>query len=112
MTLVLAQRERGATRNIVIQNAAGDVITPGAHDLVRVRIGRQGQPDMLSVTSGTPTPAGSSITKGATNVARFDADDLDFAPGTYTMHVEFFDNADAAEWKEVDREVFHLEPTS
>jgi len=112
MTLVLGQRERGLTRNVQVLDAAGDVITPGVNDLVRVRIGRQGQPDVLSVTSGSPTVAGSKVTKGATNVVRLDADDLNFPPGTYTFFVEYFDNADAREWKEVDRECLVLEPTS
>jgi len=111
MTLVLGQKERGLTRNVEILKANGDVITPGVGDLVRVRINRQGQEDVLSVTSGTPTANGSSVTVGATNVVRLDADDLDFEPGTYTFFVEYFDNADAREWKEVDREVFVLEHT-
>ena len=111
MTLVLGQKGRGLTRNVQILDANGDVITPGVWDLVRVRIGRQGEVDVLTVTSGSPTVAGSSVTKGAVNKVRLDASDLTFAPGTYTFWVEYHDNADAAEWKEVDREVFVLEPT-
>ena len=110
MTLVMAPRERGITRDVVIRNAAGDAITPEVADLVRVRISREGQNDVLTVTSGTPTANGSRITKGATNRVRLDASDLDFDPGTYMLYVELFDAADASEWKEVDREVFVLLP--
>lgn len=111
MVLVLGQKERGLTRNVQVLDAAGAVITPGANDLVRVRINRQGQTDVLSVTSGTPTANGSKVTKGSTNVVDLVPDDLDFAPGTYTLFVEYWDNADAR-WKEVDRECLVLEHTS
>jgi hypothetical protein len=109
MTLILGQQNRGMTRNIVITNVDRDTITPGANDFVRVRIGREGQTDVFTVTSGTPTAAGSRITTGATNVLRIDADDLGFSPGTYTLFVDFFDSADLDEWKEVDRQDFVLE---
>lgn len=112
MTLILGQKERGLTRDVVIRNDAREAITPGRHDLVRARIGRNGQADVFSVTSGSATAAGSSMTKGATCRLRIDASDLSFDPGTYTLWIEYFDNADAREWKEVDREVFVLEPTS
>lgn len=103
------QQNRGGTRNVVIRDAAGAVITPGVNDLVRVRIGREGETEVFTVTSGTPTAAGSSVTAGAMNVLRIDATDLAFSPGVYTMYVDYFDNADAAEWKEVDRQDFCLE---
>ena len=42
----------------------------------------------------------------------FKLTDLDgIEPGTYTLFVDYFDNADAAEWKNVDRQVFVLEDT-
>jgi len=112
MTLILGQQNRGMTRNIVILDADGGTITPAMNDLVRVTIGRDGQTEVFTVTSGTDTAAGSSITKGATNVLRIDATDLNFDPGTYSFFVDFFDAADAQEWKEVDRQVFTLEPVS
>jgi hypothetical protein len=111
MTLVFVPQGRGITRNIVILDANEDPITPDAADLVRVRIGREGQADVLSVTSGTPTANGSRVTTGATNVMRLDAQDLTFPAGTYSLWVEYFDAADAQEWKEVDRQVFELEST-
>ncbi len=109
MTLVLAVRETGITRKFTIQDAVGADITPGANDLVRVTIGRQGETAKLSVTSGTPTANESSVTKGATNILRLDASDLDFDPGVYSMLTEYFDNADAREWKFVSRQIFFLE---
>lgn len=112
MTLVLGQNQRNITRNVVIVDAASNVITPGANDLVRVRIFREGRTDRLSVTSGTPTANGSRITTGATNQVRLDAQDLNIPVGVYTFLVEYFDRADAQEWKEVDRETLVIEPTS
>jgi len=111
MTLVLGQKERGLSRTIQIFDAGGEVITPGEHDLVRVRINRQGQPDVLTVTSGTPSANGSTVIKGSTNMVVLVSDDLDFAPGTYTLLVEYWDNT-SARWMEVGRECIVLEHTS
>jgi hypothetical protein len=110
MTLIYAYKGRGVTKDITINDGSGVVITPGTNDLVRISIGRVGEDALFSVTSGTPTGNGSSITKGATNRLRIDASDLeDMDPGTYTLFVDYFDNADAQEWKTVDRQVFVLE---
>jgi hypothetical protein len=110
MTLIYAYKGRGLTKDIVINSSGGTAITPGTNDLVRISIGRVGEDALFSVTSGTPTSNGSSITKGALNRLRIDASDLeDIDPGTYTLFVDYFDNADAQEWKTVDRQVFVLE---
>jgi len=114
MTLILAYKDRGLTRDFQIDGASG-VITPGTNDKVRVIIGREGKLGTdfadaeFSVTSDAATPAGSSITKGAQNTLRLDATDLQFSAGTYTLFFDFFDNADAGEWKNVERQVFVLE---
>ncbi len=113
MTLILAQQDRGLTRDIVIQNSAGATITPGANDQVRARILRLGQVPKLTVT-GTANGNGSVFTKNSpssgTNRLRIDATDLAaIDPGTYTLMIDYFDRADTSEWKTVDRQVFHVE---
>ena len=109
MTLVYAYKNRGITRDITIQDAAGNAITPGVNDKVRVSIGREGETPLLTVTSGTPTANGSSVTKGTKNRVRLDASDLNFAPGVYSLEVDYWDNADAQEWKVVELQTFFLE---
>lgn len=109
MALILAQQNRGKTIDITIQDAAGGTIIPGVNDRVRVTIGRIGRTPELEVESGTPTVNGSSITTGAANRVRLDASDLDFDPGEYSFIVDYFDNADAQEYKTVERQVFQLE---
>ena len=42
MTLVLAQQDRGLTREFTIQDAAGGNITPAAGDKLRITIGHAG----------------------------------------------------------------------
>ena len=112
MSLILAYQNRGLTRDLVITDADGDTIIPGTHDKVRVMIGREGEAMELTVVNDAPTVAGSTLTKGASNRLRLDATDLAvIEPGTYTLFFDFFDNADAAEWKNISRQVFHLEPT-
>jgi len=109
MSLIVLEQGLGKTINIVIVDADGAIITPGASDLVRIRIGRTGQDDVFTLTSGSPTAAGSQITPGGTNVVRFDAEDLaNIDPGVYTMWVEYYDAADALEWKLVEAQVVHI----
>ena len=112
MTLILAYQDRGKTVDLVITDSAGDTITPGANDKVRVLIGRERETAKLTIANDAPTVAGSTLTKGASNRLRLDATDLaGIDPGTYTLFFDYFDNADVAEWKNVSRQVFHLEPT-
>ncbi len=111
MTLILAYQNRRLVRDIAVQDSDGNPITPGSNDKVRVSIGREGATPIFTVTTGVQTVNGSNLTKGANNRLTIDAEDLAFDPGTYTMFVEFFDNADGAEWKNVDRQVFQLEST-
>lgn len=121
MSLILAYKSRGVTKDITITTAGGAVITPGANDKLRVVIGREGKLGVdfadaeLVVTSDAATANGSSITKNypseTKNRLRLDASDLNFEAGTYTLFVEYFDNADAQEWKNVSRQVFNLQDT-
>jgi len=120
MTLFLAYQNRGITKTITVTDSSGNTIVPGVNDKVRAIIGHEGRlgtnnaDAKLVVESGTPTAAGSSFTKDTTNgvnTLRLDATDLAFDPGVYTLFIDLFDNADAAEYKNVDRQVFVLEPT-
>lgn len=121
MALILAYKNRGLTRDLTIQNAAGETITPGANDIIRAVIGRAGMlgtdfaDAALVITSAAPTANGSSFVKGGgsdgSNRLRLDASDLNFAAGVYTLFISMRDNADAAEWKTISRQVFVLEDT-
>lgn len=117
MTLIYAYQDRGTTRDIVIRDADDAVITPGSNDNVRAIIGRLGEAAKLTVTGGSPTDNGSAFDKNfptnGTNRLRLDASDLAaIEPGVYTLIIDFFDNADSAEWKTVERQVFSLEETT
>jgi len=112
MTLIVAYQGRGISRDLTILDADGNTITPSAADNVRVIIGREGEVAQLTVIGGTPTANGSSLTKGATNRLRLDASDLDdIEPGVYTLQFDYYDSADAQEWKTVDRQVFCIRET-
>jgi len=112
MTLIYAQQARGFTKDFSINDTDGNDITPGANDKLRISIGRVGETAELSFTSDAATANGSVITKGVTNRMRLDASDLALIdPGTYTMIIDYYDNADAQEWKTVSRQVFVLEET-
>jgi hypothetical protein len=103
MSFIQAYQNRGSTHNITILNVDGDAVTPSSDDKVRVAIGREGQVPELLVTTDGATAHGSTLTRGAVNVLRLDA------CGVYTMVVEYYDYADAQEWKIVDKHVFVLE---
>ena len=109
MSLMRCDKSRGKTFDITIKDANSTVITPGANDKVRATILRSGETPVFTVTSGSPTANGSSVTKGSTNRLRIDASDLTFQPGTYTLIVDYYDNADAQEWKFVEKQTFYLE---
>ncbi len=111
MALVLAFRNRGITRDITILDADGNTITPGASDEIRAIIGHEGKTPKLTVTSATTTVNGSSFTKGETNRLRLDAQDLIFEAGVYQITIELLDDSDAADWKNIDRQVFSLQET-
>lgn len=110
MTLILAYKSRGITREITILDAAGDTITPGANDTIKAIVLRLGETPKLTVTSASATANGSSFTKGATCTLRLDNADLaTIDPGTYTLEIQLVDNADLQEPKVVQRQVFVLE---
>ncbi len=123
MSLIRAEVNRGKTIDITIRDGAGDPITPGANDVLRFIVGREGRLGVdnadaeFVVSSDAPTAAGSTFEKGggvgggANNRLRMDATDLNFSPGTYTAFTELIDNADAVELKTVSRQVFFLEDT-
>jgi hypothetical protein len=111
MSLILAYRSRGLSRDITIQDVDGNNITPGDSDKLRAIIGREGETAKLTVTSDDSTANGSSFTKGTNSRLRLDASDLDFAAGVYTLYVDYYDSGDAQEWKNVSRQVFVLEET-
>lgn len=114
-TIVSAYQNRGLTKDFTFQNTSGRVTVPGSSDLIRVLIGRIATINtapLLTVLSGSDTAAGSSFTKNTpergVHRLRLDATDLDFAPGTYSLLVDYFDAADASEWKTVSRHIFVL----
>lgn len=111
MTLIYAYQNRGLTREFAILDTNGDTITPGVNDEIRAIIQREGETAVLTVASDAPTANGSTFTKGAANVLRLDDADLGFDPGVYSLIIDYFDNADAGEFKNVDRQSFHLEAT-
>jgi hypothetical protein len=116
MTLIIEYQNRGRTRDVTINDAAGNAITPHGNDHIRAEIGREGEtPRKLSVSSepGGGTANGSTFTKGGggtptSHRLRLDAADLNFPPGVYMMFLDYFDAADANEWKTVDRQCFVL----
>lgn len=115
MSIIYAYKSRGLTKYLTVKDANGAAIAPGANDKLRVTIQRQGQDAVFTVTSGSDTASGSSLTKNSPsngkNTLRLDASDLSFPAGVYTFLFDYFDNADASEWKNIDRQVFVLEDT-
>lgn len=115
MSIIYAYKSRGLTKRLTIKDANGDAITPGANDKLRVIIQRQGQNAVFSITSGTDSDNGSSLTPNSPsngkNTLRLDAGDLSFPAGAYDFLFDYFDRADSSEWKNIDRQVFVLEDT-
>ena len=112
MSLIFCFQNRGKTIDFTLDDTDGNTVTPGMNDKLQITIGRLGETAKLTFTSDAATANGSSVTKGASNRLRLDASDLALIdPGTYTLMVDYYDNADAQEWKTVSRQVFVLEDT-
>lgn len=106
-SLVTAYKSLGMSKTFNVYES-GVAITPAAGDKIRATIVRGSVP-MLTVGSDAPTVAGSSFVMGATSTLRLDASDLTFAAGVYSLLIDYYDLADAAEWKCSQRFVFVLE---
>jgi hypothetical protein len=110
MTLIYAYKNLGITRDLVILDSASAAITPGANDKIRVIIGRTHEAPLITIASNAATANGSYLLKGASNRLRVDASDLEtLDPGTYNLFFDYFDSADASEWKKVSNQVIHVE---
>lgn len=118
--LVLAQQYRNKTLDVYLVDANGTVIVPGASDTIRAIVCREKtlETDLSGAALTVIEVAsdnGSLFTKDTvdgSNRLRFDADDLDFNPGTYVLFIDYKDNADADDWKNGGRHVFVLEPSA
>lgn len=119
--MIRATQNRGYTKIFTLLNSSGGVVVPGSSDRIRCVIGREAElgADLsgakLTILSGSNTANGSSFTKNTPSSGkqelRLDAQDLTFAPGAYTLFIDYFDSSDDEEWKNVQKHVFYLEPT-
>lgn len=116
MSLILAQKKRKLTRDIVIKNSAGDAIVPGANDVVRIKVGRIRQAPLLDLDSAAASANGSTITKNTPssgyNRVAISQTDLDLlSPGVYSFEVSLVDNADSQAIKHVDNQIMVVQGT-
>ena len=98
MALILAQQSRERTLDLQAKDEDGDVVSLGANDVVRVKIGRRRQTPILDLDSAANSANGSSITKNSpsANFARVLIHEDDMAllePGTYSFEFAIYDNA-------------------
>jgi hypothetical protein len=108
MALLYSYQARGIAHHVVIRDIVGNVITPQAGDIVRIRISSCGV-DYLTVSSAAASTNGSTIETGETNQIKLKAADLAILnPGTYSYVVDYNDSADN-EWKEVEKSIIHVE---
>lgn len=120
--MATAYYKRGFTHDVTLLNSAGATVAPVTNDVLRAVIGRDSEIEddlsgaKLVVSSAAATANGSTFTKNSpssgTNRLRLDASDLTFPPGTYTLFIDYYDSADANEWKTVEKIIFTLLPTT
>jgi len=112
MSLILAQKKRKLIRDIVIKDSAGDTITPGTNDVVRIKIGKVRQTPILDLDSAAASTNGSTIVKGTSNrVSIVQADMEKFSGGVYSFEVSLVDNADSQAIKHVDSQILVVQAT-
>ena len=116
MSLILAQKKRKLIRDITIKDSAGDTVTPGANDVVRIKIGKARQIPSLDLDSAAASTNGSTVSKntptaGSNRVEVVQADMDTLAPGIYSFEVSLVDNADAQAIKFVDNQILVVQGT-
>lgn len=109
MSLILAEQSRQLVRDLTIQDSAGSTITPGANDVVRVKIGRRGSAPILDLDSAAASDNGSTFAKnsptsGKSRLTIAAADMALLEPGVYSFEFGLYDNA-AGGMKHVDHQV-------
>lgn len=113
--IILAYQNRVTEKIIVINDVNGNPITPGPNDLVRVVVGYERAAPIFQVTSGANAPGGSMVTnnfpQNGQNLLKLVSADMTFAPGVYSLSIDYFDNADNRAWKTVARGVFCMRAT-
>lgn len=109
MSLILAYKSRGVTKDITILDGDNEAIAPDSADHIRATITREGKTALLEVSSQANTANGSSFTKNSpsagVNRLRLDASDLTMAAGVYSLQVDLYDSDDVQEWKRVSTQV-------
>jgi hypothetical protein len=113
MSLILGHKKRKLIRDITIKDSAGDTVTPGTNDVVRIKIGRVRQVPILDLDSAAASANGSTVTKNSpstgVNRVAIHQDDMDqLSPGVYTFEVSLVDNADSQAIKHVDSQILFV----
>jgi len=113
MSLILGHKNRKLIRDIVIKDSGGATITPGANDVVRIKIGRVRQVPILDLDSAAASSNGSTVVKypndddevAYNRVSITQADMNLLEPGVYTFEVSLVDNAESQAIKHVDSQI-------
>jgi len=111
---IVHQIGRTCDRAFTITDAAGDNVVIASGDVVRIKIGRNGETPIIDLDSNSPTVNGSSCTAANPSTVRLHQDDLnrtDFKPGIYTIEVLVIDDSDSDIAKHAGNHVLVLEDT-
>jgi hypothetical protein len=81
-------------------------------NVLRVKIGKDGQIPQLDLVSTAPTANGSSVTNGNPFVMRLDKDDLIFAPGVWDLELVVMDDSTGAVVTTLKKGIFVLLATA
>lgn len=116
MSLILAHKKRKLIRDITIKDADGATVTPGANDVVRIKVGRVRQAPILDLDSAAASSNGSTVAKntpssGSNRVSIVQADMDLLSPGVYSFEVSLVDNADSQAIKHVDNQILVVQGT-
>lgn len=116
MTLILANKKRKLIRDITIKDADSETVTPGANDVVRIKIGRIRQVPILDLDSAAQSANGSTVSKNTPssgiNRVSIEQADMDLlSPGIYSFEVSLVDNADSQAIKHVDNQIMVVQGT-
>jgi hypothetical protein len=106
---LVAQRRRTLIREFTFYDTGDELLTIDAGDVIEVRIGRNGSPALIEISSAGPTANGSTCQQNNPCVVVFHEDDVsELHAGNYDLEIVLVDASRGGVELEIERGVFSV----
>ena len=104
-------QSRSCTFTITVNDADGVAVVFVTGDVMRVKIGRNGDTPVLDFDSVAAGAGGSTVSSANPTTLVLDQDDMDIAPGVYDIEVSIVDDSDQDRIKHAEKGVLVVHQT-